>query len=378
MIPTFVAQITAQTPPDSRPGLDTLLPPGQVRSARVLELEPLPGRDGGYRIRLLLGGRSLALDLGQPISPGSDIRILRQGSGRIAIGLPPPDSSTITPPPAARAAAPDSSPTTALETALREALPRQQPVADLLGRLSTLPLPATAAAQQAGVLIQTLLQLFCLRPGQHDGEAPIRRNVEQGGLFSEARLATALQRGEAPAPDLKTRLGRLLQLAEQLPPEARDRLQSLIDSLLARITARQLDSVARSQDLPDGSSERQFALDLPLRVGERHRNVTLEVRRHRSSPDSEAPEGHWRIRLQFDLEQRGPLDAELYLSDSGELNARFLAREAATVQLIETRLAHLSETLERRGMRVGGLHCSQGALQAGDSAIQRQLIDLHT
>lgn len=383
MIPTFVPQITAQATADSHPRLDSLLPPGQTRTARVQLLEPLAGRPGSYRLQLLLGSRLLALEVDHPISPGSNIRIQRDSSGQVGISVPSAGTATNADQAAARPHTPvtgDSPGKTSapMDSALREALPRQQPVADLLGQLSAVRMPPSAAGQQIEQLILALVQLFSLRPGQRDGARAVRRNVEQGGFFSEAGLAAALKQGQTPATEMKTLLGQLLRLAEQLPPEARERMQSLVDSLLARVTTRQLISAAHSRDLPDGSGERQFALDLPVRVGERHENVTLEVRRHRPAASVEAAEGYWCIRLHFDLDELGPLDAELYLGDNGRLNARFWTREVTTVQLIETRLAQLSAALERQGLNVDGLHCRQGKMPPGKMTIQRQLIDLRT
>ncbi|NVK42647.1 MAG: flagellar hook-length control protein FliK [Oceanospirillaceae bacterium] len=379
MIPTFVPQLTAQATPEGRQPLQQLLPAGQMMLGRVMQLGQATAGNQGFRIQVLVGTRALTLDIPRPIAPGTEIQIRREPGGQISIGLPAATTAKtgVSAPPAA-AVAVGSTASAPLDNALRASLPNQQSSGEVLKRLSAMPLPTTTAGQQVGQLIQSLLQHLLIRPGQRDAAA-VRRNVELGGFFSEARLAEALKEGLPPAPDLKSRLGQLQRLSEQLPPEAREQMQKLTEALLARVTTQQLSSAQHKPELADGGSERQFRLDLPVLVDGRYETVGLDVRRRRPAPDSDPLQGCWTVRLHFDLDDGlGSLDADIRLGDDGRLSAQFWAAEREAARQVEAGLGALTTTLERQGISVDRLHCRHGVPAAADSGIRRRLIDLRT
>ncbi|GGO85064.1 hypothetical protein GCM10011348_32750 [Marinobacterium nitratireducens] len=373
MISTFVPHLTAQATPGSGPSLSRLLPAGQTLNARVLQLAQMAG--GGFSVRLQLGAGALTLATQRAIAPGTDIQVRRDPGGQIAISLSASPAAT-----RAAASTPDAAnagiASNPLDSALRASLPRQMPTGEALAKLAALPLPSTANGQQAAQLVQALLQLLVIRPGRRDA-ATARRAVEQGGFFSEAQLARTPPGGR-PAADLKTYLGQLARLGEQLPADAREPMQKLVESLLARVTTQQLASVRHNSDQSDGSAERHFRLDLPVTTASGYETVRLDVRRRRPAPEADERQGSWRIRLHFELDASGPLDAEMRLLDDGQLSARFWAASADTARRVEAGLAPLAAALESHGIRVNEIHCRQGKPPGEEIGIQRQLIDLKT
>jgi hypothetical protein len=155
-------------------------------------------------------------------------------------------------------------------------------------------------------------------------------------------------------------------------------MHKLLGDLLARITTSQLHSASQNKDLPDGTSERHLALDLPVRLGERMENVELRLKRYRARRGEDPASSHWLVRLRFDLQTLGPLEAELRLRDDSHMSARFWTPEPETARLIEQRLPEFASNLDRQGIQLDNLGCHLGTAPRGETAIRRQLINLKT
>lgn len=367
--------------------LANLLPAGHQRAATVQQARP---DGGGVRLQVQLAGQLIELRVQSPLPQGTAVLLMRDSSGQIRLSLAPAQP---TPAPQPQAT-PGQTPVTAdaqMDSVLRTSLPRQQPLADVLGQLSQLSarLQQTqqgpnmaASARQADPAIQTVLQsvlqMFGIRPGNRDSAAVVRRNTEKGGFFTEAQLARSLGQSQPPTPDLKSHLGQLQQLADALPPEAREQMRKLLDDLLARITTHQVTSAAQGRDLPDGGTERHVALDLPIRIGEQMENVELLLKRHRASDKASPAESHWLIRLHFELEELGNLEAELKLRDDASMSARFWASKAETATLVDSKLADFAAGLNQQGIQIDNLSCQQGTPPRTETGIRRQLINLKT
>jgi hypothetical protein len=390
-------------PPASEQLLARLLPAGQELAARVQQSRP---EGTAVRLQLLIAGQLVELNVQRALPPGTGVLLSRTADGQLQLTL---NAQTTQPPgtgvllsrtadgqlqlrlstpaqttPAPASAAPQGSSGTSLDSILRLSLPRQQNFSQVLNRLSqnaaqTTP-ASSAGARQIAQLVQSLLQMFSVTPGAADASAAIRRTLEKGGFFTEARLARGRDpsRPAATGPDLKARLAQLRQLSDALPPQAREQLQTLLDDLLARITTRQLSSAAQGRDLPEGASERHLAMDVPVQAGERLENVDVRLKRYRGGRTACPGENLWLIRLQFELQALGSLEAELRLRDDASLSARFWASEPATARLIDARLPDFAASLNRQGIRVDNLNCRHGAAPAGGSGIRQPLIDLKT
>ena len=251
--------------------------------------------------------------------------------------------------------------------AVRQALPRQGPLAPLLNNLLTVTGQSGNFEGQLPRgsinILQSILagipQLNSLRDA-----AGVQRAVAASGIFLEAKLAGLLDRSsEATAsPDLKAGLLKLVSLTQAaasgahrspalpgLPAANLTGLQPGEDPArtlarqaeagLARIALDQLTSIH-----PESSKAAVWTLDLPFQDGDQAFTARLQIARdQQQSAGSEAAARQWDISLEIDLPELGPMHARLTLQ-RGLLTTRLWAERGNTLELLR---AH-SEKLSRR------------------------------
>lgn len=361
----------AATPPPSSP-------PGQAASishtgqALLQTLGKTPqAQADNHMIRLSINNQTLNLISPKPMLSGQQVLLTRIGEQQVSLQTLPPTST------------PAQEPNTQLlmQQALREALPRQIPFADALNQLVQLSqTPAIRSQGAIGQLVQSMLSMFSVNPGSEDAEQAIQRNLQQGGLLTESRLAQGGTTAErAATPDLKQQLGQLLKAAEQLPADARQQMTRLIESLQARSTSQQIGSLQAWKEQPDGTQERVYRLDLPIRQASHHDNAELTITEQRRRGSNGELETLWGVALHFDLEQHGSVDARLSISDGWRLQVQFWAEQAPTLRQIEKRLTEFSDGLHRKGFLVETLQARQGRPSQPElTDVQRRLVDVHT
>ncbi|WP_028471211.1 flagellar hook-length control protein FliK [Neptunomonas japonica] len=264
---------------------------------------------------------------------------------------------------------------TSLQNSLREQLPQQISLgAGIQQLLNSSVASNSAAAGQIDKVVQSLMQLFGVRPGTAEAQQTIKQNINYGGLFTENKLAN----NQSSPKDMKQFLGKLQALAEQLPDSQKQLIQSTVDKILARVTTNQLTSLQSRQERIE-SNERFFQLDLPIRNQETLDNVELRIS-HRSQQNSRQElETIWKVRLHFDLDTSRSIDAELSLNqEQSELTAAFTCSHHDTVTSIKSQLNDFREQLSTLGLNVPTLICKQGKPQPQKAPIQKQLIDIKT
>ncbi|MBR9828503.1 MAG: hypothetical protein GYB41_07660, partial [Oceanospirillales bacterium] len=179
-----------------------------------------------HLVQLRMDTQQLQLLSPRPLQAGQQVILTRTSADQVQLSSPPPIEA-ITQRPASQVA---------LQNALREALPQQIPFGDALNQLVQLSqAPATRSNSAINQLVQSMLSLFSVTPGDPGAEHSIKRNLQQGGLMTESQLARSAP-GDKPAADIKQHLGQLLKAAEQLPNEARQQMHRLVDALQARTT----------------------------------------------------------------------------------------------------------------------------------------------
>lgn len=324
-----------------------------------------------HLVRLNIDSQTLNLISPKPLLSGQQVVLTRVTEQQVNLQ---PQSAPATP-------LQQSSAQLQMQQALREALPRQIPFADALNQLVQLSQSPAGRSQGAiGQLVQSMLSMFSVTPGSADAEQAIQRNLQQGGLLTESRLA----QGGSPAersstPDLKQQLGQLLKAAEQLPANAREQMTRLVEALQARSTSQQVSSLQGWKEQPDGTQERVYRLDLPIRQAEQHDNAELTITEERRRNTQGELETLWGVALHFNLEQHGSVDARLSLSEGWRLQVQFWAEQAATLRQIERRLNDFSDGLHRKGFLVETLHARQGRPSQPElTDVQRRLVDIHT
>ncbi|HEB96242.1 MAG TPA: flagellar hook-length control protein FliK [Sedimenticola thiotaurini] len=277
------------------------------------------------------------------------------------------ESTAVAASPRPAPAAPGPSPTTG-----STAQPVPAPTAGAPPGTPERPLPAPLAAAVERVLARTTVE------GTRPDAAAIRQAFRHSGLFLEAHLL----RGRLQDVDLKLSLLRLLsQLrgvateqsrSPRLPPRPPDvsghrmaetTLPALVSELLttgesgvARILTHQLAS------LPSADSGQQvWQFDLPLRTPEGWDHLLLRFERE-GDRGGERDQVRWTVRLEMDLKGLGPLRVQLTLAGD-TLSGTFTAARADSAHRIGESMPLLSERLQRAGLQVGRLHAGQGTVE---------------
>lgn len=153
-------------------------------------------------------------------------------------------------------------------------------------------------------------------------------------------------------------------------------LLRLTAALLSRIQHHQFQSMGQTQTFTDGSSQTVWQLDLPLRDGQQFTQVQMRIQRDQSTPDERQAEQapQWEIRLAFNLEHLGPLQAIARLY-KGRVSSEFWAEQPNTLQLVNRELDQLRDRLLTRGLEVGELSCHHGSPPEPQQTVQQRWID---
>lgn len=153
-------------------------------------------------------------------------------------------------------------------------------------------------------------------------------------------------------------------------------LLRLTAALLARIQHHQFQGLGQTQTLADGTTQTVWQLEIPLRDGQQFTQVQLRIQRDQEAPDKQQSEQQpqWEIRLAFNLEQLGPLQAitQLY---KGRVSSQFWAEQPHTLHIVTQQLGYLRDRLLTKGLEVGDLSCHRGSPPEPQRAVQQRWID---
>jgi len=352
---------TATVPAASQINLNRLLPLNRP----VLATISLAIRDGAGDSSYVanINGRSLPLTLPQSLPFDGKVLLIRTNNDQVQI-------HSLTAP------VQNQNLSSSISDALRYVLPAQQPVAESLARLQQLNSNAGGEKSPINSIICSLISLFGVKPGSGaEGQAGVQQNILHGGLFTERNLADP--RNQAFTGDMKYQLNKLLQQADKLPEQARQQLHELVKGLLNRVTGHQLESIQNTRVNSDGALERFFALDLPVRNGERLDNVELKISEHRRQQSEDEWQRLWRVRLHFDLQEQGTVDAELILEQEHQVTAHFWCSNPSTAEELNSKLPDFNHQLHLQGYSINSTHCSEGTAPKPVNQVE-QLIDVIT
>ena len=342
---------------------------GQQLTRTVGQQQPPPAPTQ-HQVQLNLAGERINLVSPRPLTVGQQVMLTRTGAQHVSLSPLPATSTPVQ----------NAVQQPAVQQALRDALPQQIPFGDALNQMVQLS-QSPAARNQSAVnqLVQSMLSLFGVTPGSEDAGEAVKRNLQQGGLLTESRLNQGLADKAAPQADLKQQLGQLLKASEQLPENARQQMTRLVDALQARATSQQVSSLQSWKEQPDGSMERAYRLDLPIRQGEKLDNAELTITERRErQPDGEML-SLWSAALHFDLDDYGSVDARLSLEEGWRLQLQFWAEFPHTRELINTRLEPFTGTLHRQGFVVDNVQVFAGRpQQEALNEVRQRLVDVHT
>ncbi|MGB0662156.1 MAG: flagellar hook-length control protein FliK [Pontibacterium sp.] len=247
----------------------------------------------------------------------------------------------------------------AIASALKEALPIQQPLATSLNQVAQLP-ESTLKSYPA---LTSLLSLFGVS-AHAPSPTTIQQNLLQGGHFTERQLS----QGETiPRDNIKALLHQLQGEAAAKPSPF---INDLVQRMGSRILQQQLQAALplvkneRDEALPN---DRTLNLDLPIQFQGSFRPVEL-VLHYGSDEDSEnAQVSQWQIRLNIDLEEKGMISADLRLSGDDQVNLTLWCDHPDTFTLANDRLASLSVILGAAGLDCEEVQCHLGTAPERES-----------
>ncbi len=301
---------------------------------------------------------------------------------------------------------------TVINRALRTSLPRQQALPPLLANIEYLSrhpagvnlldkavrsaaqqlyyqLPVLQSLRQPQALKQALkLSGPFLEHNLHSNQQTPAINLQQDLRLNLLRLATQLQhyiaRGAVQPQSAATTDVRRAEPGSALPPavhnsnpssqpaavvnltanKAAEQLLQQTEGVLARLHIHQLHHLKSEE-----AGRPAWSMELPVR-SEQGINL-FDIRIHRESPfptpwsdedgrRKQAPaEPRWSVRLAFDLEGLGPVQAVIALQQK-QVSVHFHAQQNQTSVLFNKHMDMLSSRLRQAGLDVATIDCRQG------------------
>ncbi|OMH30062.1 flagellar hook-length control protein FliK [Motiliproteus sp. MSK22-1] len=318
-----------------------------------------------YRITLDLQGRNVEVVAPRPIGIGTEVRVQQDSQGQVTLKIP-------------------TGSTQAVEKALREHMPLQQPPNQLLNLLTE---PQNALQiSKAQPLLQSLVQILLGRsiatPQQTDAQS-VRQQLLNSGTQFESRIA----KGDTTVfqQDQKGLLMKLQQNltgadSKAIPQPLGQRITQMTQQAISRVLFNQVSSLAQQAQESGSEQVRQhLALDIPVLWQGRNENIHLRINSDdpRQNDEGEEPERRWKVQLRFEMPEMPPMGADLAL-EGGKISVLWFGSKE-TRELLEPHLDQLQQTLEGIGLEVDTLAIREQEPPKAELRPPRQrLIDVKT
>ncbi len=261
--------------------------------------------------------------------------------------------------------------------ALKNALPRQQPIPQLMQAL----IKHTSTPERDALPSEIKQAFETLRSHLPSTQNPafkqqLKSALENSGLFTEARLLG----NTAHASDLKLNLMRLFQLIQSqitqqtqtgarpnISAERQDASPGLgvrlfegllkqLDATLARIQTHQLASLPQ-----DDTTRQTWQFELPILHGHKVDAWQIHIGKERAS-QAESHEEVWNLSLHVDLQPLGPMRIQLALQGDA-ISTTIWTEQATTSELVKTHLKTLRQAFERAGLEVKKLESYRSRIE---------------
>ena len=356
----------------------TFLSTGTTAVPQNAQLSALPSPTAALKIAV--AGQIVSLQTPANLPPLQQVQITRTQGEQANIQWQQPAPTATTAPNTISLTATQSQ---LVDQQLRKVMPQQIPIAEGInqlmnqsGQLAQSVNPSNINSQIDRVSL-SIMQMFGVKPGNRNSSDTVKRNIQQGGLFAESKLANHEGTGQG---DMKNFLAKLSQLANQLPTEQRDILNTTTERMLARVTSNQLTHLQQQHARIDPSNERSFQIDIPVVHKEQLDNVEIEIKQRKHLNQQGNYTSIWSVRMHFELQERGEVDAEVALDPTdNSLSTTFLCTHASTVREIEQRMQDFRKQLSTQGFEIQTLHCTQGSQAANaNNPIHKRIIDIRT
>ncbi len=235
--------------------------------------------------------------------------------------------------------------------------------------------PSTQPPTDIKTLLQQLLQSLTPSPNQTGEKAP--------PLNLPKDMASLLLNNPLLANALKTLFTKAQQGGEQA---ARQWLREQVDSGLAKVLVQQLQSLQGRGETAEVNRPQQWFFEIPFRQDGHTSDMRLVIERHQKQDDDSSgdekkgeQEGTtvWKINLNFDLHELGPMCAHLAVT-THTVDATLFAETQQALQKITEHLPELEAAFESSGIEVKRMQCQQGIPQSTVQIHHQPLVDIRT
>lgn len=296
----------------------------------------LPAPAQSYVTTINIKGTAVDILTPQPIPAGTELKITLDKNGQVNVQLPAP----------ARMAA---------DQALRENLPTQQPISQLLNLLQDPVLSQQISRSQP--LINGLLQLLLGRslstPQQTDA-GQLKQQLLNSGTQLENKIARNDSQGiKQDAKALLLQLqNRLSTTTTNLPQNSGQRITETTQQAISRVLVNQLSSITQQVQDTEGDRTRVLVTDIPVLWQQRTENLQLRISHRQASENNNGDPAlsKWQVQLRFEMEDTPPIRADLTLQGT-DISVLFYGDDK-TKAWVSPHLDELHTSLENVGLNV--------------------------
>ncbi len=199
-----------------------------------------------------------------------------------------------------------------------------------------------------------------------------RLTTEPGSVMQRSTTSTMSTSNPQPQTAVAA------SLAQSSPAKAAEQLLQQTEGALARLQIHQLHQL-KGEEIGRPS----WSIELPVRSEQGINLFDIRIQRESLNPpstDEEAKRKHqqasprWSVRLAFDLEGLGPVQAVISLQQE-QISIHFHTEAAQTHSLFNKHLDMLGSRLRHAGLEVDGIDCRQGKPEPADETINTLLLD---
>ena len=315
---------------------------GQLLPARVLATAP-----SRHEATLEVAGQRVRAHTAIPLQTGQALKLVVVQAG------PQPQLQILA----------GEKPDTVLAAALRNLLPQQTALTDIMRSIGAMIDPQHGNRALPPAVTAMIQALLAALPDQQSlsGGSSLKQALQHSGVFFEALLAADLtqgDRGNSLPDDLKARLIRLSdqlrQAVERAGPNGRsvDVLETLLtrtESALARLQTLQVQNLIQADQAP------AWLMELPV-YHDHHRQDEWQFRISREGTDEQTT---WQLRLRFTIDPLGAVEAVIVMQPQ-QINVYFTAEQETTAEKFRRSLEVLRNDLTGHGLAAGQLKARCG------------------
>jgi len=252
---------------------------------------------------------------------------------------------------------PAPTPEETINNALKELLPKEQSTSLLLNQLVKNLAQNEKVSETLKRLAQDILRNLPTKQ-QLTESAQLKKNVDNSGLFLEAKLAQSEGKSATNIePDLKAKLTQLVTALQQdkgavEKNTALQELQTKSEGALARLVLNQLKSLPH-----DEASRQVWTVELPFVDKKQAKSLQIQIEEE-NHKNAEQENKTWSATLSLSPQNLSPLHCKISFFN-GTVHTNFWSEAGETTQIIEDNLDYLGERFEAIGLKPGNLNAQQ-------------------